>query len=74
MKTRKNKKFYNFTEKQKKRDRSLKAFHYYTVGKIWKRWAARKIRASNKKNIYLYIYGDGDYSFEQYRRYMWWDM
>ncbi len=75
MKLKKNKKHYNFTEKQKRNDsHRLFCYHFHTVGKPWKVWASKKLRKSNRRILNKLAESVEDVSFERYRKYMWWDM
>lgn len=68
----KNKKFYNFTDKQRKRDRSLKAFNPQNVGKWLKIRASRDLRRQNQAILGRIIRGDEEWfylSFVRYRQY-----
>ncbi len=75
MKTKINKKYYNFTEKQKRKDTVYtKAIHFHTVGKEWKIAANQKFRRKNKEILSKIILTKKDIPFIRYRKYMWWDM
>ena len=75
MKTRVNKKYYNFTEKQKRNDsHRLACYHFHTVGKSWKVWASKKFRRDNKLILREILETKEDRPFLRYRKYMWWDM
>lgn len=54
MKTRKNKKFYNFTDKQKKRDRSLNT-NNDSISKSWIQLINKKNRRICKHSLYLIV-------------------
>lgn len=69
---RKNKKVYNFTEKQRRRDRSLGAIHFHTVSHYSKIQASKKLRRKNSR-ILRQVFLGNDLPFVRYRKYMWWD-
>ncbi|MCP4442598.1 MAG: hypothetical protein GY810_27130 [Aureispira sp.] len=71
----KNKKFYNFTDRQKKRDRSLKICEFYSIGAYSKKRASKKLRRANSRALYkIMIEGEEGVAMPIYRKYMWWDM
>ncbi|MBT30255.1 MAG: hypothetical protein CMO01_11395 [Thalassobius sp.] len=75
MKTRKNKKSYNFTEKQKRNDsHRILCYHFHTVGKQWKILANKKFRRNNKQILSQIFTSNKELPFVRYRKYMWWDM
>jgi TATA-binding protein-associated factor Taf7 len=69
----KNKKFYNFTDKQKRRDRSLDQIHFHTIGKPFKIIANRSFRRRNNRILQKNISEIEDIPFIRYRKYLWWD-
>lgn len=69
----KNKKIYNFTDRQRRRDRSLNTIHFHTVGKYWKKRASKQLRMQNKAILRLIQRNEDDLAFVRYRKYMWWD-
>ncbi|KXX71140.1 hypothetical protein AVL50_09925 [Flammeovirga sp. SJP92] len=74
MKTRINKKYYNFTEKQKRNDtHRLVCFHFHTVGKEMKVLANKKFRRENNRILKEILNKGKDKPFVKYCKYMWWD-
>ncbi len=71
---RKNKKYYNFTEKQKRKDRKFNGYHFHTVGKFWKRRASKYFRKTDKSTLKRMLAEDIELPLLRYRKYMWWDM
>lgn len=65
-----NKKVYNFTDRQRRRDRSTNIF---TIGKYSKWMAKRKFRRDTKKALRLAMLDDDSYIFPYYKQYLWWD-
>lgn len=69
----KNKKIYNFTEKQRRRDKSIKVIYWYTVGKYSKVNANREFRIRNKRILQRNLSENKEIPFLRHRKYMWWD-
>ncbi len=74
MKTKVNKKYYNFTEKQKRNDVHRPCMHFHTVGKKCKISANKDFRRRNKRILRKIMITGKDRPFIKYCKYMWWDM
>lgn len=74
MKTRKNKKVYNFTDKQRRRDRSLKHVTFYSIGKHLKTHENKTDRKKVKHTLYLIVnVGLENIEIPHWKKTLWWD-
>ncbi len=71
MKTRKNKKFYNFTEKQIRRDRTRKTF-YWTVPKSFRQIFNKEKKAKNRQALRKLLQGKEVFFEKETNDVRWW--
>ncbi|WP_420552314.1 hypothetical protein [Tenacibaculum aiptasiae] len=72
MKTKKNKKFYNFTEEQKRRDSHRLYRGSYPIGKELKVWANRKFRRDNRVILKRTLKLEKDMPYIRHRKFLDW--
>jgi len=73
MKTKKNKKIYNFTEKQKRKDSHRLFPKKSPIGKELKVWANRKFRKENNIVLTQNLTLEKEVPFKRHRKFLsWW--
>ena len=73
MKKKSNKKHYNFTAKQKRKD-SFRIYPSYGIGKEWKIMKSREIRRGNQRILYRIIVTSEEEPFVLFKKTKAWEL